>query len=137
MSNQLACGHVMELQTTQHPAGFVDREGLVKRADRMGRHIAEHRPDALSPRIMDVREIAHTSGNVFRSAPFGDLHLVPGRFTSTKKNRFAVPFAPILEVVALELARLGRDRLADLTNELDRALVEADHRARFGSGNSA
>jgi hypothetical protein len=78
MSNQLACGDVMELQTTQHPAGFVGREGLVKRADRMGRHIAEHRPDALSPRIMDVREIAHTSGNVFRSAPFGDLHLVQG-----------------------------------------------------------
>ena len=37
--------------------------------------------------------------------------------------------ALILAVIALELARLGRDRLADLANELDRALVEADHPA--------
>src|SRR5258707_11425120 len=35
----------------------------------------------------------------------------------------------ILAVVALDLARLGRDRLAYLADELGRALVETDHRA--------
>ena len=44
--------------------------------------------------------------------------------------------AAILAVVAFELARLGRDRLAHLADELGRALVEADHRplriGRFG-----
>ena len=44
--------------------------------------------------------------------------------------------ALILAVVALELSRRGRDRLARLADELGRALVEADHRAlrigRFG-----
>jgi hypothetical protein len=38
--------------------------------------------------------------------------------------------AAILVIVAFELARLGRDRLAHLADELDRALVEADHRPR-------
>ena len=36
--------------------------------------------------------------------------------------------AAILAVVALELPGLGRDRLAHLADQLDRALVEADHR---------
>ena len=38
--------------------------------------------------------------------------------------------AAVLVIVAFELARLGRDRLAHLADELDRALVEAD--GRFG-----
>src|SRR5262245_38036520 len=37
--------------------------------------------------------------------------------------------ALVLVVVTLELARLGRDRLPDLADELGWALVEADHRA--------
>src|SRR5258708_28599571 len=44
--------------------------------------------------------------------------------------------ALVLAVVALDLPRLGRDRLAHLADELGRALVEADDRAlrigRFG-----
>src|SRR5947207_15325428 len=44
--------------------------------------------------------------------------------------------AAVLVIVAFELARLGRDRLAHLADQLDRALVEADHRpvgiGRFG-----
>jgi hypothetical protein len=35
--------------------------------------------------------------------------------------------APILAVVALELPRLGQDRLADLADELGRALIEAHY----------
>ena len=46
------------------------------------------------------------------------------------------PIALILAVVAFELAPLGRDRLADLADELGWALVETDYRAlrigRFG-----
>src|SRR5450756_2766328 len=46
------------------------------------------------------------------------------------------PIALILTVIAFELARLGRDRLPYLADELGRALVETDHRAlrigRFG-----
>ena len=38
--------------------------------------------------------------------------------------------AAILAVVALELARRGRDRLANLADQLGRALVEAHHRSR-------
>jgi hypothetical protein len=44
--------------------------------------------------------------------------------------------AAVLAIVAFELARLGWDRLAHLADQLDRALIEADHRpvgvGRFG-----
>src|ERR1700692_4915520 len=44
--------------------------------------------------------------------------------------------AAVLVIVAFELARRGRDWLAHLADELDRAFVEADHRSlgigRFG-----
>ena len=43
-------------------------------------------------------------------------------------KRLTVPLRRIFAIVAFELTRLGRDRLANLTDELDRALVEADHR---------
>lgn len=46
------------------------------------------------------------------------------------------PVAPVLAVVALDLPRLGRDRLAHLADKLGGALVEADDRPlgirRFG-----
>src|SRR5665811_724793 len=58
-----------------------------------------------------------------------------GRCTSRKMNRLAVPLR-LYSVIAFELARLGRDRLPYLADELGRALVETDHRAlrigRFG-----
>ena len=51
-----------------------------------------------------------------------------GRFASRNTNRVRGPVALVFAVVALKLTRLGRDRLAHLADELDRALVEADHR---------
>jgi len=55
------------------------------------------------------------------------LTLRQGRFASRKTNRLAVPLRRFA-VVALDLAGLGWDRSAHLADELDRALVEADHR---------
>ena len=69
-------------------------------------------------------------------APFGDLHLAPGAVHIQEHEQVRGSVAFIFAVVALDLPRLGRDRPADLADELDRALVEADHRAlgigRFG-----
>jgi hypothetical protein len=47
-------------------------------------------------------------------------------FTSTQTKRLTVPLR--LVIVTFELTRLGWDRLAHLADQLDRALVEADHR---------
>ena len=38
--------------------------------------------------------------------------------------------AAVLIIITFELTRRGRDRLAHLTDQLNRALVEADHRPR-------
>ncbi len=64
------------------------------------------------------------------------LTLRHGRWTSRTDEEIDGAVAAVLVIVAFELARLGRDRLAHLADELDRALVEADHRplgiGRFG-----
>ena len=85
---------------------------------------------------MDVGEIAHAGGEVLRGAALGDLHLAPGTVHIDEHEQVGGAVAPVLAVVALDLARLGGDRLAHFADELDRALVEADHRplrvGRFG-----
>ena len=64
------------------------------------------------------------------------LTLRQGRLRIEEDEQIGGAVAPILAVVALDLPGLGRDRLAHLADELDRALVEADHRplrvGRFG-----
>ena len=71
-----------------------------------------------------------------RRAPLGDLHLAPRTIHIHEHEQVRSPIAPVLAVVALDLPWLGGDRLAHFADQLDRALVEADHRAlrirRFG-----
>jgi len=77
---------------------------------------------------MDVDEVAHAGRKVFRGPSFGHLHLAPGAMRVEQDEQVCGAIAPILAIVALDLSRRGRDRLAHFSDELDRALVEADHR---------
>ena len=85
---------------------------------------------------VNVGEFAHAGGEVHCGAAVGDLDLAPGPMHVEEDEQVGRAVALILAVVALDLARLGRDRLADLADELGRALVETDDRAlrigRFG-----
>ena len=90
--------------------------------------IVEHHPDALGLRIMEVGEFAHADGKVGRRAALGDLDLAPGAVRIEEDEQVGGTVAPVFAVVALDLSGLGRDRSAHLADELDRALVEADHR---------
>ena len=74
-----------------------------------------------------VGEFAHADGEVDRRATLGDFHLAPGTVGVEEHEQIGGSVAPVLAVVALDLPRLGRDRPAHLADELDRALVEADH----------
>src|SRR5262249_61782938 len=62
--------------------------------------------------------------------------VAPGAVHVQEHEQVSGAVAPVLAVVALDLPRRGRDRLAHLADELRRALVEADYRAfriwRFG-----
>ena len=75
-------------------------------------------------------------GVVFGCAPLGDFDLAPRPVDVDADEEIDGAVAAVLVIVAFELARLGRDRLAHLADQLDRALVEADHRpvgiGRFG-----
>src|ERR1700716_3079876 len=85
---------------------------------------------------MDIDELAHAVGVIFCRPPLGDLDLAPGPMDVDADEEIDGAVAAVLVIVTFELARLGRDRLANLADELDRALVEADHRpvgiGRFG-----
>jgi hypothetical protein len=65
-----------------------------------------------------------------------NLDLAPGPMGIEEDEQIGGPVAPVLAIVALKLTRPGRHRRPHLADELDRALVEADHWAarirRFG-----
>src|SRR5882757_4832 len=77
---------------------------------------------------MDIDELAHAVGVIFCRPPLGDLDLAPGPMDVDADEQIDGAVAAVLTIVAFELARFGRDRLSHLADELDRALVEADHR---------
>src|SRR4051794_30226671 len=78
---------------------------------------------------VNVGELAHADGEVLCRVAIGDLDLAPGLVGLEEDEQVGRPIALILAVVALDLARLGRDRLMGLTDELGGALIETDHRA--------
>src|SRR4029453_19035286 len=73
-------------------------------------------------------ELAHALGVIFCRSPLSDLDLAPGSMHVEEDEQIGRSIALILAVVALDPARLGRNRLAYLPDELGRALVETDHR---------
>ena len=85
---------------------------------------------------VNIGEIAHADGEVDGGAAVGDFDLAPGSVHVEEDEQVGRAIALVLAVVAFELARLGRDRLPHLADELGRALVETDDRAlrigRFG-----
>ena len=85
---------------------------------------------------MNIDKFAHALGVILRGPPFGDLDLAPGPMHVDTDEQIDGAVAAILAIVAFELARLSRDRLTSLADELDRGLVEADDRSlwirRFG-----
>jgi hypothetical protein len=127
---------IVELQSAQHPSRFWRRERLVERAGRVGRQIIEDDADTLGRGEVNVSRFTHTGGEVDGSPARGDFDLAPGPMDVEEDEQVGGSVALILAVVARKLAWLGPDRRADLADELDRALVKADHRAvrmgRFG-----
>jgi hypothetical protein len=100
----------------------------------MSREVVQHDPDLVGLGIVDVDEFAHAFGEVAGRPLLGDLDPAPGPVGIEKDEQVDRAVAPVLAVVALELPWLGRDRRADLADELGWALVEADHRTlRIGS----
>src|SRR5947207_585914 len=85
-------------------------------------------PDALGVGIMDVDEVAHAVGIVFRRAALGDFDLAPGAMHVEEHEEIDRAIATILVIVTFEPPRLGRNRLTRLADELHRAFVEAHHR---------
>src|SRR5580692_5326510 len=129
-------GGVVELQAAQDAPRFGGRERLVEGAGRVGRQVVLHNADVLGLGIMDIDELAHELSVVFCCPSFGDLDLAPGTMHVEDDEEIDGAVAAVLVIVAFELARLGRNWLAHLTDELDRTFVEADHRSpwiwRFG-----
>jgi hypothetical protein len=78
---------------------------------------------------MNIDEFAHALGVVFGRAPLGELDLAPRPIDVEDDEEIDGTVAAVLVVETFELPRLGWDRLAHLADELDRALVETNHRA--------
>src|SRR5271156_4360627 len=129
-------GGVVELQAAQNSPGFGRSECLIEGAHGVGRQIVLHDADASGVGIMNIDEFAHALGVILRGPPLSDLDLAPWPMHVDANEEIDGAVAAILTIVSFELAWRGGDRLTDLADELDRALVEADHRpvgiGRFG-----
>jgi hypothetical protein len=129
-------GDIMELKPTQYTPRLTSGEGLIERTGRVRRQIIEHDPDAVRFGKVKVGKLAHAGGEVHGGTAVSHLDLAPGPMRVEEDEQVDGAIALILAVVTLDLARLGRDRLADLANELGRGLIETDNR-RLASGASA
>jgi hypothetical protein len=76
---------------------------------------------------VNVDKLAHSLGEVTGRTIIGDLDLAPRAVGAEEDEQSDRAVALILAVIALELPWPGRDRLAQLADELGRALVEAHH----------
>ena len=119
---------VMELQPSQEAVGLLRRKGPVQRAGGVGGEIVLHHPDQVCRGIVDVHEVAHAVRIVLRRALVGDRHLAPGVMHIETNEQVDGAVALVLVIVARRPARGSEDWLADLADQLGRALVEADHR---------
>lgn len=77
---------------------------------------------------MDVGEVPHRNGEVLRGTALGNVGLAPGTARIEKYEHVRSPVEAVFVVVARDPFRLGRERLAHLADQLDRAFVEADDR---------
>src|SRR5260370_19424218 len=84
--------------------------------------------DALRFGKVNVQEFPHGGSEVNGGAAVGDFDLAPGPMHIEEDEQIGGAIALILAIVALQLTRIGLDRLADLADELGRAFVETDHR---------
>ena len=82
----------------------------------MDRQIVLHDTDAGGVGIMDVDEFTHALGVVNGGAAVGDLDVAPAPMRIEGDEEIDGAVAAILVIVALALSRLGRDRLAHLTD---------------------
>src|SRR3954447_24160642 len=123
-------GRVMELQPPQDAVCLRGRKGLVERAPRVGGEIVLDDPDALGFREVHVDELAQTLGIVLPRAPLGHAHLAPRPVRIHGHEQVERAVAAVLVIDAPDVPRRCRDRLAHLADQLNGALVEADHRTR-------
>src|SRR3954454_11114629 len=119
---------VVELQPSQEAVSLLRRKGFVQRASGVGREIVLHHPDPVGFGVVDVHEVAQAAGIILCRALAGDRHLAPGAMHVEADEQIDGAVALVLVIIARRLSRSGRDRLADLADQLQWALVEADHR---------
>jgi hypothetical protein len=71
------------------------------------RQIVQHHPNTLRFRKGNVGEPTHAGGEVHCGTTVGDFDLAPRLMHIEEDEQVGGPIAPVLAVVALELARLG------------------------------
>src|ERR1700746_4996 len=90
----------------------------------MGRQIVHHYANDLRLRVMDVDQVTHAFGKIYRRALLGDLHFAPWSMSVLHDEKVHGAIATVLVVVATGLSRGSRDWLPHLANQLGRAFVE-------------
>ena len=111
-------GCVVEFQSSQNTVCLGRGECFIQGPGRVGRQVIQHHADQLRLWIVRVHQIAHTQGEILRSALRGDLHMTPRPMRVEEHEQVRRAVAAIFAIVTLRLARLGRDWRARLADQL-------------------
>ena len=84
--------------------------------------------DLLCPRIVLIRQVAHTGGKILPGALIRHLHMPPRPMGIDHHKQIRRAVTPVLAIVTLGLPRQRGDRIPDLADRLHRAFVKAHHR---------
>jgi len=77
---------------------------------------------------VDIDQIAHAPGEVICRSAFGDFNRAPATVCIEENEQIGGAVALVFAVVAQGFARLGRNRLSYLADELGWTFIEAHHR---------
>src|SRR5512135_1191119 len=120
---------VVDLQLLGDPPGPLRRERLVQRRQLVRVQVVHHQHHFLRLLVHLLDQPTHHLGEVHRRPTLGHLHRPPTEQRFADHEQVGRPVAGILVVEPLRLARLGRDRLGHLADQLLARLVEADQGA--------
>src|SRR4051794_21316995 len=119
---------VVDLQLLGDPPRLLRRERLVERGQLVRVQVVHHQDHLLRLLVHLLHQPADHLGEVHGGPPIGDTDGTPAQERFGDHEEVGRAVAGVLVVVPLGLARLGRDRLDHLADELLARLVEADQR---------
>jgi hypothetical protein len=103
---------------------------FIKGSRGMGIEIVTHHSDFMCLWQMNINQVLHTISEILFCPACGDFHVPPTSQRLQEQKQVASALALLFVVITLRFARLYRQGLLFLVNQLIGNLIKADHRIK-------